>query len=977
MTNKEKRAKLRIKRLNRKPPTRVPAPGARLIIRGEEWVLRKADLTYNHHYVLHVTGLSSLVRERNWQFMTQVESFTQVDPKKTRFVHDESAGYEVAKLHIESLLRTSPPLSTDLCMGHLGALNQVPYQYIPASQALNQPRPRILIADGTGLGKTLEAGILLSELIRRGRGKRILVVALQSMLTQFQKEMWSRFSIPLVRLDSAGIHRVRDRIPVGHNPFNVFEKSIISIDTLKAEGEYRVFLEHSYWDVIVIDEAQNVAKKGKVSLRHKLADLLADRSDALIMLSATPHDGDPKSFASLVNMLDPTTIADPDNFDKNDLEGKKLFVRRLKKDIKDEVGEAFQSRITELRGATASRAEEEVLTAIATSTNAQLSARVEGGWLFRTVLEKAMLSSPAACIETVQNRITKVKKRSANTDTSWLEVLAQKLEKITASNFSKYQALLKTLRDWNWTGAEKNDRLVIFTERVATLHFLEQHIQKDLKLKPGAINVLEGALKDVEQQEIVDAFGSAQKPVRLLLSSDVGSEGLNLHYQCCRMIHFDIPWSIMILQQRNGRIDRYGQDRRPHITYLVTRSQEKKFKGDARILEILVRKEDQTHKNIGDPTSLMKLYDSFKEVLAVRDVVEGVKRIEDVIKVDFEESDPEEKPFDFLDDLFGPPAKDFVRTQSLPSLYPSEYSHLKAALNEVGRSRNYKHWDLKTWDKEERLELHAPEALKELIATLPVEVRPNRAPFVLTASPEEMMQSMKDSLATESTWPAMQYLWALHPLVGWATDKIRTSFQRMEAPVIVLSKLKSGTVSHVVSAQYPNKKGHTIYDKWFLVRYENGQFKGVVPFEDTLEFKSLLSKIPNMGCSDKLIKDTRMLLSPAIDLTVLSVNTIVENYWNNEVKPKLDAYLERLKELEQRHRKHVEKKFKDVDLANEQDQGESSNGGRSILKARLGLKKRELEKVDVKFQQYENWIGSTMEIQLKPYIHVVAALVGR
>jgi len=174
---------------------------------------------------------------------------------------DTSPGHLASRLYIESSLRRTPPTDDHLFaeggvgdphlyLSEAGAFDVMPFQTDPARVALKRPRQRILIADNVGLGKTMSCGILMSELIVRGRGKRILVVTLKSMLSQFQREMYSRFAIPLVRLDSVGLQRVRARIPAQHNPFNHFDRAIISIDTLKQQNIFRSYLEKSHWDIV-------------------------------------------------------------------------------------------------------------------------------------------------------------------------------------------------------------------------------------------------------------------------------------------------------------------------------------------------------------------------------------------------------------------------------------------------------------------------------------------------------------------------------------------------------------------------------------------------------------------------------------------------------------------------------------------------------------------------------------------------------
>ncbi|MCA8231297.1 DEAD/DEAH box helicase [Burkholderia vietnamiensis] len=326
------------------------APGSRAVIRDEEWLIRRVDPTTDGGWLLSCDGISELVRGQSALFLTELEDKIEVlDPAQTELVPDTSPAYNATLLYLESQRRRGVANDARIHLGHRGVMNVVPYQLDPALQALHQPRSRILIADAVGLGKTLEAGVLTTELIQRGRGKRILVVTQKAMLTQFQREWWSRFTIPLVRLDSVGLARVRNRIPTNHNPFNYFDRSIISVDTLKSNLEYRNYLENAWWDIIVIDECHNVAARageGSLSRRARLARLLSSRSDTLILLSATPHDGSARSFASLMTLLDPTAIPDPDNYTPDDFRSKGLVIRRFKKDIKDQVQSDFQERQT-------------------------------------------------------------------------------------------------------------------------------------------------------------------------------------------------------------------------------------------------------------------------------------------------------------------------------------------------------------------------------------------------------------------------------------------------------------------------------------------------------------------------------------------------------------------------------------------------------------------------------------------------------
>ena len=938
------------------------APGARVVIRDAEWLVRKIDRTSTGGRALTVVGITELVKDKEAIFLDEIDKNIEVlDPVDTKLIPDTSSSYRKSLLYMESLLRQTPPTDEYLYIGHKAAMDPVPYQLDPAIQALKQPRQRILIADAVGLGKTLASGILVSELIRRGRGKRILVLAVKSMMTQFQKEMWSRFTIPLVRLDSIGIQRVRSRIPTNHNPFYYYDKAIISIDTLKQDSEYRTYLENAYWDIIVIDEAHNVAERGSgSSLRAKLAKLLSSRSDTLIMLSATPHDGKAKSFASLMNMLDPTAIADPEEYGPDDIKG--LCIRRFKKDIQDQVQKAFQERTIRKAYCQASFEEEFALDAFSTMKFKRLDQRKGAHQLFKTTLEKGLFSSPAACLSTIKKRIDRLQKDvDENTlhDIASLEELAVALEEITPETFSKYQKLLSVIQDkkngFGWTGKNKKDRIVIFTERIETLKFLHKNLLKDLNLKENQVVILHGGLADVDQQLIVEDFGKESAPVRLLIASDVASEGINLHYLSHRLIHFDIPWSLMVFQQRNGRVDRYGQEKTPHILYLVSQSSNEKIKGDLRIIELLIRKDDEAVKNIGDPSALMGVYDIDEEEKITANAIEAGQN-----DAEFEKSLDlkAKKAFDPLQMLMGGETspsenEDKEKIRTMPTLYKDDYHYLKDAIDYLDESSS-----LQTdfVDDQQQVTLTANEDLKRRLKyTLPKEVWPEKDTFVLSADPDRIQEEIKHSRKDEKAWPRIHYLWPQNPVVEWINDKVIAGFGRQEAPVLSLQ----GTLGHeetvfIISGLIPNRKSHPLVHRWFGVTFKGTQFQQIEEFQDLLVRTGLgKNQFPNRE-EDMDLDSLKVLLPNAVGQARQHMGE-ERDAFEEMINAKLDEHLKALDRLKDKQYKQLDLFYTDPKKISKKDQA-----------------RREIDRI---FDEFINWVQDTMSTENNPYIrHLLSIL---
>ena len=953
--------------------TNVVAPGARIIVRDAEWLVRRVDRTSTGGQALNVVGISELVKDKESIFLDEIEKSIEIlDPAETKLVQDRSSSYQASLLFMESLLRKTPPTDENLYIGHQAAMDFVPYQLDPSIQALKQPRQRILIADAVGLGKTLECGILLSELIRRGKGKRILVLAVKSMLTQFQKELWTRFTIPLTRPDSVGIQRIRSQIPTNHNPFYYYDKSIISIDTLKQDVEYRNYIENAYWDIIVIDEAQNVAQRGHgSSQRAKLAKLLSRRSDTLIMLSATPHDGKAKSFASLMNMLDPTAIANPEKYGPDDIKG--LYIRRFKKDIQNQVETAFKERQIRVAHCEASTCEEDAFNLFSKMKFTQIDKRKgtsrQASQLFKITLEKSLFSSPAACLETIKNRIRRLENTEDERfeqDIETLQIFHDEVAQITPDRFTKYQKLLNVIKDktqgFGWSGKDKLDRLVVFTERIETLIFLHANLLKDLKLKDKQICKLHGGLSDIVKQEIVEVFGKEESPIRLLIASDVASEGINLHYLSHRMVHFDIPWSLMVFQQRNGRIDRYGQERIPQIVYLLTQSENRKIRGDMRILELLIQKDEETVKNIGDPAEFMGVYDIETEESLTAQAIEQEQTPEA-----FEESIANQNidPLSILFEDDDPPSGEDAetKTMAMPSLFKNDYTYLDRALHYLQQLGKLQ---VERYPDEQRIDLTAPLResdkyydLTQRFRYLPKEVFPENGYFILSSDIETLQKEIKRSRKEEKAWPRIHYLWTLNPIVEWVNDKLLAAFGRHEAPVIELADgLKTNEIIFILSGLIPNRKSHPLVHRWFGVIFEKGVFKAIEDFETIIERTGMGKKgLSNMDKPVKL-ESLEKLLPEAVK-EARTWMTEERNKFENHINAKLNEYLETLEKLRKKQFVQLEFKF------------EASRQSEKLIQSRKEKEKRE---IDIIFDEYLDWVQETMSTEDNPYIQVIAVL---
>ncbi|MGK5638821.1 DEAD/DEAH box helicase [Streptomyces sp. URMC 126] len=837
--------------------------GAQVVVRDEVWLVRSSMPTAEDGTRIEVVGVSEFVRDQEAVFFSGLDRIELLDPRATALVMDDSPNYRRSRLFLEAVLRRTalPQSERRLALADSFLMDPLPYQRRPAELALSGAnlRPRLLIADVVGLGKTLEIGLTLAELIRRGRGERILVVTPQHVLEQFQHELWTRFAIPLVRLDSVGIERIQREIPAGRNPFTSFKRVIVSIDTLKNTDQYRHHLEQIRWDAVVIDESHNLINRG--SLRNQLARTLAPRTDALILASATPHNGDAKSFAELIGLLDPVAIRDPENYRAADIEH--LFIRRTK--ISREVRE-------QMKGQWADRGPSHSVHCPATPAEEKIFEELAAVWLpgdggpsvssvplFPYTLLKSFLSSHAALRATVSARIKTLEKkddpRGTAAELSALHRLAELAADLTKADSAKLAALVRQLREEIGVGPGSEERVVVFSERVQTLEWLAEVLPAALGFKGRAardcVRIMHGGLSDEQQMACVEEFGLADTPVRVLLTGDVASEGVNLHRQCHQLVHYDVPWSLIRIEQRNGRIDRYGQARPPEFRALILTSEVEGAKDDTVVAERLLEREDQAHRSLGTAEAVTGLYRAeAEEKSLIQDLLRG-RTVDESLNARRSGTDGEDAGLDdFLADFFGPvgeeaPPADPVEAGGsapamvssgsraaaspvIPRLFDSTAHFLDEALREVYPDARER-LDLDRDPQSGLLSFRPPTELVHRLKALPMDyLREQRLRERLLVTfnrrlAEHSLQRARES--STSSWPEISLLTDLHPVVEWLTDKVLVGMGRQEAPMITANVVEP---IYLVQGVYSNKLGRPTVVKWMGVTWLKATKEGLV-----------------------------------------------------------------------------------------------------------------------------------------------------
>lgn len=588
------------------------AVGIKVAARGLEWDVTEVE-QLGPQRRLRLTCAAGDLLGLEWDLLYPAEAVSPVRSEP----RPEDAGPLDAwrRYHVACLLDQLP--SAPVPPGRIAI---EAYQRVPLLRALDMVRPRLLLADGVGLGKTIQAGLVAAELIVRRRAHRILVVSPPGpLLRQWEQEMRIRFGLRFTAItDGASLRQARRGLELGGNPFNETALCLTSLDFAK-QDQVLEELERASWDLVVIDEAHHCVASAatgsrEASQRRRLAEVLARNGDGLLLLTATPHDGHDPHFSSLIALLDPSLVDAAGRLIGSSY--RRHVVRRLKSHIRDPRTGAplFRQRTVVPVRVDVSATDAAPVRAFHQALSALVAPRLRRGHdragladalAFVSLLKRSM-SSIAACLATLrvvaerygepgtmaprrerQRALRAHRRRLARfgvpDPAAEAEIAALEAEEIAASLAgSETSRDLLALITMGEAAAPLDPKLVALVLEVRLIRldhpganilvYTEYADSQDAAVGAlaaaavgGTVLTISGA--DPEAARTRAAERCAEEDGIVLVSTDSLAEGLNLHQRCFHLIHLDLPYNPNRLEQRNGRIDRYGQRNDPQIRY--------------------------------------------------------------------------------------------------------------------------------------------------------------------------------------------------------------------------------------------------------------------------------------------------------------------------------------------------------------------------------------------------------------------------
>ena len=480
----------------------------------------------------------------------------------------------------------------------------LPHQLHVLDRVMANNNVRYILADEVGLGKTIEAGMVIKELKARGLVQRILVVCPTGLVTQWASEMQEKFQEKFQVILPSDYDTIR-RITDNDDVYGQFDQVISPMDSIKplehhagwtAErveeyNQERIYsIINSGWDLIIIDEAHRVAGSTGEVARYKLGKLLSEASPYLLLLTATPHNGKTEPFLRLIRLLDEEAFPNANSIVKEQVAP--YLIRTEKREAIDNNGNwLFKNRVTHLVSMnwderhTMQRQLYEMVTSYVSKTYAKVSRNRKKNMclIFLLIIMQRMVSSSTAAIrQSLERRLFVLKEQTTKLSSLTEEEISEMdiedgseeaLEAISLNNkeeIAELQLIIETAKQAEFQhndvkveelqniidkilSEDPTQKIIVFTEFVATQRYLADYLQG----KDYTVSVLNGTMSIEERN---DALREFRDSTRIFISTDAGGEGLNLQFSNI-IINYDLPWNPMKIEQRCGRVDRIGQTR--------------------------------------------------------------------------------------------------------------------------------------------------------------------------------------------------------------------------------------------------------------------------------------------------------------------------------------------------------------------------------------------------------------------------------